>query len=275
MSGLLENSIPAAPFDAIAESYDETFSESPIGRAQRTAVWTEMDRVFRPGQRVLEMNCGTGIDAMHMASRGIRVEACDSSPAMVALARKRAAGLPGLDVRFHCRRTEDIGGAAAEGPYDGVLSNFSGLNCVSELRPVARSLGSLVRPGGKFVLCVFGRFCLWEVLWYVFSDKPEKAFRRIRRSGATSTLAPGASVTVHYWSVRSLQKIFAPYFRLERRKGVGILSPPSYAGSFAANFPGLFSLATKIDSIAGACPVVRAIADHVVLTFERIPEARS
>lgn len=274
MSEILENSIlPAAPFDAIAESYDEVFSDSPIGRSQRAAAWSEIDRVFHPGQRVLEINCGTGIDAIHMASRGIRVVGCDSAPAMVAIAQKRAAGLRDLDLRFQSLRTEDIDRIEPVGPYDGVLSNFSGLNCVSDLQPIARSLFKLIRPGGRLVLCVFGRFCLWEVLWYTFSDKPEKALRRFRRNGVTSNLAPGVSVTVHYWSVKSLKEVFAPHFRLERRRGIGVVSPPSYAGSVAVRFPRFFNAATKVDRIAGNCPGIRAIADHVVLTFERVEGA--
>jgi SAM-dependent methyltransferase len=179
MSGFIENSIsPVAPFNAIAESYDDIFSDSPIGRSQRKAVWTEIDRVFLPRQRVLEINCGTGIDAAHMASRGIRVVGCDSAPSMVAVAQKRAANLPDFDLRFQCLRTEDIGDVASDGPYDGVLSNFSGLNCVSNLQPVARNLAELVRPGGKLLLCVFGRLCLWEVFWYAFSQKPQKDSHR-------------------------------------------------------------------------------------------------
>jgi SAM-dependent methyltransferase len=274
MSGFLENSIsPAAPFDAIAESYDAIFSDSPIGRSQRKAVWTEIDRVFFPGHRVLEINCGTGIDAVRMASRGIRVVGCDSAPAMVAVAEKRAASLRDFNVRFQCLRTEDIDDVAPDGPYDGVLSNFSGLNCISNLQPVARSLAELVRPGGRLVVCVFGRLCLWEVLWYAFSEKREKAFRRLRRDGVTSNLGPGVSVTVRYWSVKSLKEVFAPHFRLERRRGIGVVTPPSYAGSVPARFPRLFNTAVKIDRVAGSCPGVRALADHVVLIFERMGAA--
>src|SRR5262249_23506789 len=40
----LEYSIPvSAPFDAIATTYDDTFSNSSIGRVQRSLVWLEAD----------------------------------------------------------------------------------------------------------------------------------------------------------------------------------------------------------------------------------------
>jgi ubiquinone/menaquinone biosynthesis C-methylase UbiE len=274
MRELQANSIPlAAPFDAIAGVYDRVFSDSAIGQAQRKAVWAEMDRVFHSGHRILEINCGTGIDAVRMALRGIHVVACDSAPEMITQARQRIEGLPGLPVRFQCLPTEEIDGLAqADGPYDGLLSNFSGLNCISDLRPVARSLSRLVRPGGRFVVCLFGKFCLWEVLWYLRQDSA-RAFRRFRRHGVKSELAPGVSVTVRYWSVRDLQKSLAPQFRLERRRGIGVVSPPTYAASLAERFPQLFRAGAKIDPLLGWCPGVRAVSDHVVLTFQRVTEA--
>src|SRR5438093_5130158 len=77
------------PFDAVADTYDDTFSNSSIGRVQRNLVWIEADRTFCTGQRILEINCGTGVDALHLANRGIEVTACDSSSRMIAVARRR------------------------------------------------------------------------------------------------------------------------------------------------------------------------------------------
>src|SRR5439155_1758061 len=87
----------AAPFDAIADTYDESFSDSSIGRAQRRVVWMETDRTFQAGQRILEINCGTGIDALHLAHRGVAVLACDASPRMIAVA------LPAMVLWRRCR----------------------------------------------------------------------------------------------------------------------------------------------------------------------------
>src|SRR5271157_4377314 len=86
------------PFDAMAKEYDARFTDSLIGSAQRAAVWQEMDGLFRPGQRVLEINCGTGVDALHLSARGIQVVACDASPEMIAVARPR---LDASTIRHH------------------------------------------------------------------------------------------------------------------------------------------------------------------------------
>jgi ubiquinone/menaquinone biosynthesis C-methylase UbiE len=273
MPVLRENAVEPAPFDSIAAVYDDAFTDSAIGRAQRRIVWSEMDRVFHPGQRILEINCGTGIDALHLADRGVHVDACDSAPGMIARAEQRADSHSLRSrTRFRCVPTERIDQLLSEGPYDGVLSNFGGLDCVSDLERVAHNLAGLVRAGGRAVLCVFGSFCLWETVWYLSAGNSRKAFRRLRRGGVEATLAPNATVTVHYRRIRSMRRVFAPYFRLERWRGVGVAVPPSYAESLAVKFPHLFRFAAEIDPVFGRCPAVRCLADHVLLTFVRIGE---
>src|SRR5439155_21111480 len=147
--------------------YDETFTRSLTGRAQRCAVWRELVRAFRPGQKVLEINCGTGVDAVHLAGRGVRVLACDSSPRMIEVARRRLAS-PGSALRapveFEVLATEEIRTLEAPGQpqFDGVLSNFAGLNCVEDLSQAACDLARLLRPGSPAVLCFFGPVRAWE-----------------------------------------------------------------------------------------------------------------
>ena len=98
-----------AVFDGIAERYDEIFTESVIGRAQRRAVWRELERMLAPGQRVLEINCGTGVDAMCMAERGVEVDACDISPRMIDVARRRQEQqAPQAAVRFFVQAIEGL-----------------------------------------------------------------------------------------------------------------------------------------------------------------------
>jgi len=260
-----------APFDAVARAYDASFTNSLIGRAQRESVWREMDRRFRLGQRVLEINCGTGVDALHLAARGIQVVACDASAEMIAVARQRRDASHYRDhVDLRLLAIEQIGQLENQGVYDGVLSNFAGLNCVPDLQCVARDLARLVKPGGRAILCLFGRYCVWEIFWYLLQGDVRKALRRLRGNGVVANLAPGHRVLVRYPSVGSIQRDFAPHFRLVSWKGAGIAVPPSYLEPWAARFPRLFKFAARVDPGLGRCPGLRALADHTVVIFERV-----
>lgn len=252
-------------FDALADTYDAIFTESHIGKAQRAQVWAEMDRIFQPGQRILEINCGTGVDALHLAQRGVKVMTCDVSPWMVAVARERVERAGLLDsVAVRVLATEDVGELQSEAPFDGALSNFSGLNCVEDITAVARRLAGLLRPGAKALLCVFGRWCLWEMLWYAAHANFGKTFRRIRPAAARTCLG-----LVHYPSVVEIEQRFAPYFHLLRRRGIGVAVPPSYLEPWVRGFPSALQLAAKADSWLGRIAGIRDLADHVLLTFER------
>ena len=260
-----------APFDHVADTYDAVFTNSLIGRAQRGSVWEELDRCFRPGQRILELNCGTGVDALHLAERGVEVLACDVAPRMIRVARQRVASRTRQTrVDFRILATEDIGVLAEEGPFDGVFSNFGGLNCVPDLSGVARDLARFLAPGAIALLCMAGRRVAWEIIWYLGKGNPRKALRRFERGVTVGRLAEGVTVEVRYPSVGAMARLFAPGFRLLRIKGIGVTVPPSYLEPLAQRYPALLRTLTGVDRLLCGLPPFRTLADHVLLEFQRV-----
>jgi ubiquinone/menaquinone biosynthesis C-methylase UbiE len=269
-----EQPIFSAPFDAVAARYDETFTSSKIGQVQRRSVWKEMANTFQAGHRTLEIGCGTGVDACFLADRGIQIVACDSSPQMIAVASRRIQQ-NGLQKLVHplVLRAEDIATLSTEQLFDGAFSNFGVLNCVEDIRQLARDLSALLKPGGTALLCWMGPYCLWEVLWYLAQGNRGKAFRRLRRDGVNARIADGASVRVHYPSVSFLARTFAPEFRLKSVKGIGVAVPPSYMEPWAQRHPRWLQLCERADLLMGRCPVARTLADHVLVRFQRADTA--
>lgn len=221
----------------------------------RAAVWRRLEQRFGPGDRVLELNCGTGVDAVWLTARGVRVLATDASEGMVQTARGRGVAAEVLDAA-------DVG-ALQGGPFDGALSNFGGLNCVEHLSDVAAGLGSQVRPGGAVVLCVMGPVVPWEWLWYLARLQPRKAFRRLRPS------TEWRGLTIRYPSARSLRRTFEPWFTCERTWALGALVPPSYAEPLARRVPGLVRVLDRIERRTETWAPMVAIADHYVLELRR------
>jgi len=260
-----------APFDAIAATYDETFTRSCVGSAQRAAVWRELAKAFKPGDRVLEIGCGTGVDACYLAERDVKVVAFDPSIQMVDLAsrRVRQKGLQAL-VQARVLRAEEICHLPANELFDGAFSNFGALNCVEDLNSLARDLARLLRPKSTAFLCWMGPLCLWEVGRYLAQGNAGKAFRRFHRDGAVAKIADGASVHVRYPSVKALAQIFAHDFRVTSVRGIGVTVPPSYMEPWARRHPRVLSLCEWIDSWLGRCPGIRLLGDHVLVRLQRL-----
>ena len=256
----------AVPFDELAADYDRSFTATAIGERMRTATWRRLDLTFRPGERVLELNCGTGEDAVHLARRGVRVLATDASPAMLAATRAKVerAGLAHM-VEVVPLRIEGLAGQGACGGLDGVLSNFGGLNCVDELPNVARALALLLPPGGKALLCVMGPAVPWEWGWYLARGQPAKALRRVRRGGT-----PWRGLTIRYPTVGTTRRAFAPYFEQRRVAALGALVPPPFAGAWAAHHPRLLAALDRWERGLETLPPLPWLADHYLMELERL-----
>ena len=187
-----------SPFHQIAPRYAELWSETSKGRAQREQVWREIDRLFKAGDRVLDLGCGTGDDAVHLMSRGVSALGIDSAPGMVEIARTRGVAAKRMAI-------EVLG--SLEDVFDGAISNFGALNCVADLDKLSEELARLVRPQGKLALCVMSRFC-WRTDW---RHLPQRWSGNARWRG----------VDVYYRTSRSVAREFSPYFSYERRVSIG------------------------------------------------------
>jgi SAM-dependent methyltransferase len=253
-----------------AEAYDQEFTETLVGRAERALVWEELGRVFHAGQRILELNCGTGVDALRLAESGVRVLACDLAPGMIAVARHRlneSAIADKVDLRV--LPIEEIATLEDEGPFDGAFSNFAGLNMVRDLTGVARDLAILLKPGAQALLCLSGRIAPWDIVWYLAHGDPSRAFQRFKSEGV-ERFVDGVRVHAHYPSIRKMVRIFAPEFRLRSCRGIGISLPPYYSEPWARRHPRFLDGLASADRWLGRIPGLRALAGHVLLRFERV-----
>jgi ubiquinone/menaquinone biosynthesis C-methylase UbiE len=259
---------PARAFDRIAEEYDRVFTNSAIGRVQRDAVWEIAERTFSPGSHILELNCGTGEDAFFFSRLGMKVYACDASENMIEIARRRQLReAPHSAVEFNVLATESLSALDDLPMFDGVFSNFGGLNCVTNIAEVGRQLARRVRPGGKLLLCICSRFCLWEIAWFLCHSDVRRAFRRVR--GKATAMLNGVAVSIHYPTVREICAALHPWFALHRVKSIGLVVPPSYLEQWAHNHRELLAMMSSIDRVASEWRVLRVLGDHVLLIMER------
>jgi SAM-dependent methyltransferase len=263
--------LPAAAraFDAAATCFDSRFGGWRSVAAQRRAVRRLLMRTLPPNASVLELGGGTGEDAVWMAQHGFEVLLTDASPAMI---EKASPKLAPHGARAQVAAAEDLpcfafaylmGGGK---PFDAAFSNFAPLNCVEDLAPVARGLAALVRPGGHALLVLFGCHAPGEMITEVLRGRPRQALRRLA-SGPMAARIGDKKFTVIYHRSRALKSVMAPWFRLQRRIGIGVFVPPSAAEPWISGHPCLLSMLEVLDRL-----VERPLAgfgDHILYQFER------
>jgi SAM-dependent methyltransferase len=259
--------VRACAFDEMASTYDETFTDTVVGRALREIVWSRFETLFSNARHVLELGCGTGEDAMRLAHEGIHVTATDASNEMIQVARGKATEgrCTGL-IKFHCLAMEQIGLLPGGEPFDGALSNFGAVNCVRDLGALAGELAGRLTPGAPLLWVVMGRYAPWEWLWYLARGDWTRAWRRLRRGGCD-----WRGLTIHYPTPAQVKELLRPYFKVTRVAPLGALLPPSYAAGWLDRSPAALRLLSRLEKWAQPLSPLASVADHFIVEAVRLP----
>ncbi len=125
-------------FSAMAAEYDALARSHPIVIWMRARIRKMVEQELPKGGSILEINCGSGLDAAYFAARGYSVHATDVAPGMLeALAEKALQPQVEGRVSFESLSNTELG-ALTGGPYDLVFSNLGGLNCLDDLELATR-----------------------------------------------------------------------------------------------------------------------------------------
>jgi ubiquinone/menaquinone biosynthesis C-methylase UbiE len=257
----------STPFDSAAGHYDSSFTYSFTGRGQRKRVWHFLDKQlskFTPPLSILEINCGTGEDALRFASLGHHVLATDLSPDMIATATKKAKEKSNL--KFE---TADINQLEYQEKFDLIFSNFGGLNCLSpqQLGALNERLQKLVNRDGIFVAVLMPRKCMWERWYFWYKKNPQQ---RNRRMSPDAVKVPVDDTTVATWfySPEEFASYF-PAFGVESVKPIGIGFPPSYLNSFFQRSRLLRAFCTAAEYLFGNISGLSNYGDHFLIIFKK------
>src|ERR1700678_3546438 len=112
-------------FDSVAADYDGERGNNALIQDMRQEMWRWLDATFAPRSRLIDLGCGTGLDAVRMAGLGHRVTATDWSSQMVVRTEDRARSesvadrVETLRVGAHELRRLD-----GDGAFDGAYSNL-------------------------------------------------------------------------------------------------------------------------------------------------------
>lgn len=257
-----------ADFDIAAHTYDKDFTHSEIGILQRQRVWRLLEKILvnSNGLKVLELNCGTGEDAVRFAKKGNNVIATDVSEEMLKIARAKSGTLAIEFMKLDLNEVEQF---QFDEKFDLIFSNFGGLNCI-DAKAMARlgsSLSSVLEPGGRFIAVVMPKICLWESLYLFLKGKISDVFRRNR--GFAEVNVSGKQVKTWYYNSRSFSDLLGKGFKKEKVKPIGLFIPPSYMEAFFKRRIGLLHLFNRLEHVFANFSWQARFSDHYYIELTK------
>jgi SAM-dependent methyltransferase len=256
-------------FDSVAADYDGPRGNNDLIQDMRGEMWRWLEATFPAGARLIDLGCGTGLDAVHLAEMGYDVTATDWSPLMVQRTAERAAArqvtdhVRALNVGAHeLHRLEDAGA------LDGAYSNLGPLNCVPDLADVARECARLLKPDGALVFTVIGRYCPWEIAHYVRQGRWARAKVRFARN-VVPVGVNNHTIWTQYYAPREFYRAFEPYFSLQHFRGICVFAPPPYLTGVRQKYPRLHAWLWGLDKVLAGWPVIRSTGDHFLIVMKK------
>jgi SAM-dependent methyltransferase len=164
----------AAVFDSYARYYDLLYRDKDYA-GEAAYVASQLKRHAPQTKRVLELGCGTGAHAEHLARMGYRVHGVDRSESMLARAQARRAGAAAEVASRLSFGSGDVRTLRTGEHYDAVISLFHVMSYQTtnaDLQAAFATAAAQLRPGGLFLFD----------FWYgpaVLGQRPETRVKRL------------------------------------------------------------------------------------------------
>jgi ubiquinone/menaquinone biosynthesis C-methylase UbiE len=268
--------IPAIQTEAVNRAFskqslhfDDEDKANPVLLDMRKQIYEHIATYMQPASYILELNAGTGIDALYFVSLGHRVYATDLSTGMIDQINNKISQHHVHDNLFCRQLSYDQLDQVKDEKFDYVFSNFGGLNCIDDLSQVTRHLPTLLNKGAHVTWVIMPPVCLWEWMGVV-KGNVRGAFRRFKKSGVKSHLE-GEFFQTYYHSLSQIQSAFGSNFKFIKTEGLASLSPQPHRGDFPARYPRLYKGLRQFDSLVRNRFPFNRWADHIIVTFQYNP----
>ncbi len=256
-------------FSKQSEIYDDYESSNNVLRWMRQQVYDVALKYLNPGNTILELNSGTGTDAVFFAKNGFNVFCTDLSDGMIHKIQIKI-DKENLNDKIRVQKCSFTELYKLSGEkFDFVFSNFGGLNCIDDLRKVINHFSNLLKINGKVMLVIMPPVCLWELL-QIFRGKFKFAFRRFNKSGTLSNVE-GFTFKTYYYSKSDIKKFLGNNFQIVHQQGLAFFTPLPQMEKIQKKFPKLLKLLNKLDESLSRFFPFNLTGDHLILVAEYSP----
>lgn len=252
-----------AGFDSAASTYDDDFSDTAFAEVLRERFYETAASCFPKTGHLLDIGCGTGVDAAFFSGPGYRVTGLDASEAMLEVAAAKA--IPGAVFR-HYSLPDAL--PFPDDALDGIYSHLGAFNCIPVEKHPVSELHRVLKPGGTLILSLMSKVYLFEILAYLMLLSPGRAMRRFGREPII-VRAGETDIPVWYPRKREMISLYKPGFDLIKLLAQPVLIPPPVLTNRLSSDSVLLRLLMKVDRLAGRMPVLRTLGDHTLFVFRK------
>lgn len=264
-----------AAFDEAASNWDLMIQSSTLLSQVRAENLERLEQVFPPGAWVLDIGCGTGDEALHLASRGCKVWGIDVSPHMIAIAKEKALKRSlSEQTRFQVLPAGQVVRLLDEIPAErltGAWSSLGAINLEPDLSGLREGLGRLLKPSGRLVLQAFNIRSSFEKLFGLSHFKPSMGSRRGGKAPGIELLSgPLAdAASTHFWAPQALADAFKPHFSVDKVLACHPFGPSLHFHDRYDRHGGLYAQLQRLSSTLVSSPSVVQGSDLYVLMMMR------
>lgn len=265
----MNEQLAAKAFSEQSVKFDNIYAGNTIVQYKRERVRNHVLQYLKNNSSILELNSGTGEDAVFFAACGHRVHATDISIGMQKILKQKVLNKNvGHLVSAECCSFTRLNQLENKGPYDLIFSNFGGLNCTNELDKVIAHFDNLLNPGGVISLVIISKFSLWESLLF-FKGKWKTATRRFFSKNGRTAHVEGEYFNCWYYHPNFIIKRLKTDFDILNVEGLCTIVPPSYLENFEQKYPTVYRfLKQKEDILKGKWPW-KYMGDYFILSMKK------
>lgn len=253
-------------FSNQSEVFDRLDRENKLTEHLRGIYRAEIMKQAAPGSRMLELNCGTGVDTLYFADQGFHLLSTDNAPGMLAQLERKVKQQHLEDKVSTQRCSFSELDQLGRQRFDYIISNFGGLNCTDNLRQVLLQFKDRLEDKGRVTLVIMPRISPWELVM-AFKGKFGTAFRRFRRH--TPAHVEGVYFSVYYYNPAYVIKALKADFDVLTVKGIYFAVPPEFYQRFVERYPKMYRFLKGVERRLGNWFPFNVCCDHYLITLQK------
>ena len=250
-------------FSSISKEYDT--AETFLHKQYRNQVRNNLNKYIKSNMNVLEVNAGTGIDALFLLQNyDITLTTIDISDTMIEYMKRKRSEFNLQDrwqiFQLSFTELQELNNQK----FHLIFSNFGGLNCLENLTYFTNNLETILYPNAVISLVIMPKICLWEIKDIL---KGNWKYATRRWFGKTIAKINNNPFEVYYYNYNEILKNFKKLYKQICLQSIAPFSPIADINnlSFVSKYPTLFKQLIKLDNVFNKSFPFNRIGDYLIV----------